>query len=69
MYQCVNRGDENPFSKEGADEGTDDWLKLVAEPCSELNRKCEYSSCDYYRDRRCLGHRPDLCVSSSTGKF
>jgi hypothetical protein len=50
MYQCVNRGDENPFSKKSSDEGTDDWLKLVTKPCSKS------------RHRRCLGHTPHQCI-------
>ena len=55
VYECLNRGDENPFPVKGADKGTwkgNDWLKLVT-------TTCPYTG---YENRRCLGHRPEQCV-------
>ena len=48
LYQCINRTDENPFSKQK--NATDDtWLEWVNIPCG-------------LDGRRCLGDKPNQCV-------
>ena len=49
-YHCINRTDENPFSKRK--QSTDDktWLDWVNSPCH------------HEPDRRCLGDKPNQCV-------
>ena len=52
IFQCINRTDENPFSKQK--NATDDnrWLESVNSTCSTENR--------WYRS--CLGDKPTECV-------
>ena len=61
VYQCFNRADESPYSREGNnyDSGTEDgdkkdWLQWVNTPCGE-----DYGA--KYK-RRCLGMHPEQCV-------
>ena len=51
IFQCINRKDENPFSKQINVTDESSWMKLVN------------SSCDDFLDRRCLGDKPTTCVS------
>ena len=50
IFQCINRTDRNPFSKQK--NATDDnrWLELVN------------STCRNGLSRRCLGNNPNQCV-------
>ena len=50
IFQCINRTDENPFSKQKNATDDDRWLDLVN------------STCDYKTHRRCLGDNPTQCV-------
>ena len=59
VYNCFNRGDEDPFKKIGynqsEDEGEKSWSDWVRTPCQD----------DYYR--RCLGQNPSQCVFAVGG--
>jgi hypothetical protein len=65
MYQCVNRGDESPFSLD--DKETDDWLELVTEPCPAQPIIWEWNA--PLTHRRCLGQRPDQCVDALSSMY
>ena len=64
MYQCVNRGDESPFSVD--DKETDDWLELVTEPCPVQPNIARNAPLTH---RRCLGQRPDQCVDALSSMY
>ena len=49
IFQCINRKDENPFSKQKNVMDGNIWIELV-------NSTCDYSL------RRCLGEKPTQCV-------
>ena len=51
IFQCINRKDENPFSKQKNVTDGNNWIELVNSPCDGLG------------DRRCLGDKPTQCVS------
>ena len=59
VYNCFNRADENPFSKEknGADNILNNWLQLVKTQCDDRPFWDE-------NERRCLGDRVDSCVDA-----
>ena len=59
-FYCLNRGDTKPFlitNSESNDDDSKTWTQWV-------NTACDWLS----YDRRCLGLRPDICVSA-TGKY
>ena len=52
VYHCINRADENPFTKKNNSMGDDsqqNWMNLVNSPCPDA-------------ERRCLGRRPHQCI-------
>ena len=51
IFQCINRKDENPFSKQKNVTDGNSWIESVNYPC------------DYSWHRRCLGDKPNECVS------
>ena len=51
IFQCINRKDENPFSKQKNVTDGNSWIELVNSTCDDLDK------------RRCLGHKPTQCVS------
>ena len=60
VYNCLNRGDENPYkpsenrnSNETDNSKKKTWLELVNEPCP-----------GDFLHRRCLGWRADQCVNA-----
>ena len=53
IFQCINRADEDPFSKQK--NTTDRWLELV-------NSSCVETGAGTIGWRRCLGDKPTLCV-------
>lgn len=60
VYQCLNRGDENPFGRQ----------KIREDACQDGSNKnwrdCVETPCEDYTKRRCLGDRPDHCVYDSS---
>ena len=50
IFQCINRKDEKPFSKQKNVTDGNSWLELVNSTCPNL------------RSRRCLGDKPTQCV-------
>ena len=56
IYHCLNRTDEDPFSKQKNTTIDDRWLELVNSTC--------YDGDDPYLgyQRRCLGDKPIQCV-------
>ena len=59
QFYCLNRGDKNPFSiTNSGSNGTNSktWTQLVN------------TACEYKRERRCLGSRPDRCADA-IGKY
>ena len=50
IFQCINRKDENPFSKQRNVMNGSSWIELVN------------SACDYSDERRCFGDKPTQCV-------
>ena len=50
IFQCINRKDEKPFSKQKNVTDGNSWIELVN------------STCDSPVDRRCLGDKPTQCV-------
>ena len=50
IFQCINRKDENPFSKQINVTDGNSWIESVNSPC------------DYSWYRRCLGDKPTQCV-------
>ena len=55
-YHCLNRADETPFfrSKKNGNNSTEEsWLQWVRTPCTT------------FRERRCLGMRPEQCVEAN----
>ena len=49
-FHCINRADEDPFSKQKNTTDDNSWLELVN------------STCSYSYKRRCLGDKPTQCV-------
>ena len=61
QYDCLNRGDENPFfirnsESNGTDADSKTWTQWINTPCPNQNQ--------YNEIRRCLGSRPDVCVNA-----
>ena len=59
-YDCLNRGDENPFlirniTSNGTDADSKTWTQWINTPCPKNQ---------YNEFRRCLGSRPDVCVKA-----
>ena len=57
VFHCLNRGDENPFGQVNGTDGygnNKNWQELVEKQC-----KSKYG-------RRCLGDRPDQCISATS---
>ena len=50
-YHCLNRDDENPFVRNTTSTGKS-WLEWITTPCFDKE------------STRCLGGRPDQCVSA-----
>ena len=54
QYDCLNRGDENPFLIRNITSKT--WTQWINTPCPK----------DQYNEfRRCLGSKPDVCVNAA----
>ena len=51
IFQCINRKDENPFSKQKNVTDGNSWIELVNSTCGL-----------HLRQRRCLGDKPTQCV-------
>ena len=52
IFQCINRKDENPFSKQKNVTDGNSWIELVNSTCGL-----------HLGQRRCLGDKPTQCVS------
>ena len=50
IFQCINRKDENPFSKQKNVTDGNSWIESVN------------STCNFKNDRRCFGDKPTQCV-------
>ena len=50
IFQCINRKDGNPYSKQKNHTDSNSWIELVNSPCESLAY------------RRCLGDKPTQCV-------